>query len=163
MFLVHPSQAFGERWNSVPHTAIPNTIGPSHIVIVEDDNTNSISDNFDMDGFSSMGTAQLLSTLRTNLGVLLDQRGGGFFPAGYHPFGYKITALGEQFLGIHNNCLECDVGRFIASMKTQRKSFATLQQEWLEIIRVSKSGQIMRIYRTMRDMIDFCLAAGLID
>lgn len=105
-----------------------------------------------------------LSALRTNKEWLLDGRGGGgFIPAGYHPFGYKITPLGEQFLEMHKNCLESDVGRFIASLKKTRKTFATLQQEWLEIVRVSKSGQTMRIYRTMKDMIEFCLAARLID
>lgn len=96
--------------------------------------------------------------------AVLSRRGGGaLIPAGYNPFGYKITALGEQFLEIHKNCLESDVGRFIASLKNKRKSYATLQQEWLEIVRVSKSGQTMRIYRTMKEMIDFCIAARFID
>ena len=88
-------------------------------------------------------------------------RGGGILPAGYNPFGYQITVLGEQFLEF-GGCLDTDIGRFLASIK-KRKSMSVIQTQWLEIVRVSKSGQSMRIYRTLQQIIDFCLAARLID
>lgn len=94
---------------------------------------------------------------------VLGCRGGGFLPAGYNPFGYKITALGERFLEFGTTCLESDIGRLLASLKSKRKTLATIQTEWLEIVRISKKGQSMRIYRSLQDMIDFCLAARLID
>jgi hypothetical protein len=93
----------------------------------------------------------------------LEQRGGGLIPAGYNPFGYKTTALGERFLEFGPTCLESDVGRLLASLKTKRKTLSLIQTQWLEIVRVSKSGQSMRIYRSLQDLIDFCLAARLID
>ncbi|CAB9515039.1 expressed unknown protein [Seminavis robusta] len=89
-------------------------------------------------------------------------RGGGMIPAGYNPFGYKITELGEQFLS-YDGSLESDVGRVLASLKSSRKTFSTLKDQWLEVLRVSKSGQNMRIYRLLRELVDFCLAAGLVD
>ena len=82
-------------------------------------------------------------------------------PAGWNPFGYKITELGEQYLGFQGS-LESDVGRFLASLKT-RKSAATLKAQWVEIIKVSKQGQSMRIYRMYQELLQFCLAAGFID
>ncbi len=89
-------------------------------------------------------------------------RGGGtLIPAGYNPFGYKITSLGEEFLKFDGS-LDSDVGRLLASLK-QRKRFATIKEQWLEILRVSKTGQSMRILRTLQELIDFCLKAGLID
>jgi hypothetical protein len=158
MFLVHPSQA-GETSNVFSGGSVPNAFGRGGAVLL-------VEDHAEVDSASSFYShaTRSLSSLLTDRKVLLDLRGGGLFlPAGYHPFGYKITPLGEQFLEIHKNCLESDVGRFIASLKNKRKTFSTLQQEWLEIVRVSKSGQIMRIYRTMKDMIEFCIAARLID
>jgi hypothetical protein len=88
-------------------------------------------------------------------------RGGGLLPGGWNPFGYKITELGEQYLGFHGS-LDSDVGRFLASLKT-RKSSATLKAQWVEIIKVSKQGQSMRIYRMFQELLQFCLAAGFID
>ena len=91
-------------------------------------------------------------------------RGGGeyFIPAGYNPFGYKITALGEEFLK-YEGSLDSDVGRFIASLKTGRKRFSTIKAQWLEVMRVSKSGQNMRIYRMLQELLGFCIKAGLVD
>ena len=83
-------------------------------------------------------------------------------PGGWNPFGYKITALGEKYLEFPGS-RETDVGRFVASIKSERKNLTSLKSTWLEIVRVSKSGQSMRIYRTMEDIIDFCLTAKLID
>ena len=94
---------------------------------------------------------------------VMERRGGGIIPPGYNPFGYKITPLGERFLEFGPTCLESDVGRLLASLKTKRKTMSVIQTQWLEIVRVSKTGQSMRIYRTLQDLIDFCLAARLID
>ncbi|KAG7348021.1 hypothetical protein IV203_016726 [Nitzschia inconspicua] len=98
-------------------------------------------------------------------GIIAIPRGGaGFFgliPAGYHPLGYQITDLGSKFLQFDGS-LESDVGRFLASLKT-RKRHAAIKDQWLEIVRVSKSGQTMRIYRTLDDLIAFCIKARLLD
>jgi hypothetical protein len=147
LFFLQPSYASNGFQNPIPNTFVREV--------------SVIDKNSKMDILHHSHTVPL--SVLTNINVVLTTRGGSLIPAGYNPFGYKITALGEQFLEIHKNCLESDVGRFIASLKSKRKTFATLQQEWLEIVRVSKSGQIMRIYRTMKDMIEFCLAARLID
>jgi hypothetical protein len=101
---------------------------------------------------SSTGLAELV--------VRLVDRGGGWVPAGYNPFGYQITELGEQFLSFEGS-LDSDIGRFLASVK-QRKSKTTIQGQWLEIVRASKQGQSMRIYRSLEDFIDFCLKAGFL-
>jgi hypothetical protein len=94
---------------------------------------------------------------------VLSLRGGdGILPAGWHPFGYAITSLGVEFLKFDGS-LDCDVGRFVASLKASRKTKATIKETWLEIVRVSKTGQSMRIYRQLDDIITFCLKAGLID
>jgi hypothetical protein len=94
--------------------------------------------------------------------VILRIRGGGWIiPAGYNPFGYKITPLGEQFLS-YDGSLDCDVGRFVASLKA-RKRFATLKGQWLEVVRVSKTGQTMRIYKNLQNLVKLCLKMGLID
>jgi hypothetical protein len=89
------------------------------------------------------------------------QRGGGLIPAGYNPFGYTVTELGEQFLAFGGS-LDSDVGRFLASLK-ERKTLATIKAQWLEIVRVSKTTQSMRLYRTLQELIDFCLKIRLID
>jgi hypothetical protein len=90
-------------------------------------------------------------------------RGGGWLiPAGYNPFGYKITSLGEEFLS-YEGSLDSDVGRFLASLKSERKRFATLKGQWLEVLRVSKSGQSMRIYKNLQELVTLCLKMGLID
>ena len=94
--------------------------------------------------------------------VLFRIRGGGWIiPAGYNPFGYKITPLGVQFLS-YDGSLDCDVGRFLASLK-DRKRFATLKGQWLEVLRVSKTGQSMRIYKNLQELVKLCLKMGLID
>ena len=94
----------------------------------------------------------------------VELRGGGqyFIPAGWNPFGYKITTLGETFLAFDGS-LDSDVGRFLASLKTTRKRFATLKGQWLEVLRVSKTGQSMRIYKQLNELLQFCLQTGLID
>ena len=93
-------------------------------------------------------------------------RGGGFglskiVPAGYNPFGYRLTELGQEFLNFDGS-LDCDIGRFLTSMRT-RKRFAAIKAQWLEVLRVSKKGQCMRIYKSLQELIDFCLAAGFLD
>jgi hypothetical protein len=90
-------------------------------------------------------------------------RGGGYLiPAGWNPFGYKITTLGETFLSFDGS-LDGDVGRFLASLKSGRKRMAAMKAQWLEVVRVSKSGQTMRVYRQLQELLDFCLRAGLVD
>jgi len=89
-------------------------------------------------------------------------RGGAWWNAGVNPFGYKITELGEEFLRIDGS-VESDVGRFLASLKTQRKRVKAIKEQWLEILRVAKTGQSMRIYRKLDELIQFCLKAGFID
>jgi hypothetical protein len=93
-------------------------------------------------------------------------RGGGgiswMIPAGWHPFGYAISDLGLKFLEFEGS-LDCDVGRLLASLKSSRKTEATLKEQWLEIVRVSKTGQSMRIYRTIPELLQFCLQAGFIN
>ena len=72
-----------------------------------------------------------------------------------------MTKLGERFLEFEGS-LDSDIGRFLASLK-QRKTLNTIKAQWLEIIRVSKKSQSMRIYRMLQELLDFCLSAGLID
>jgi hypothetical protein len=104
-----------------------------------------------------------VSFAECNGNVLLSVRGGGFLtPAGWNPFGYKITPLGEQFLSFGDS-LSSDVGRFLASLKSGRKRRSVLKNAWLEIMRASKTAQAMRIYRTIDELLDFCLNAGLVD
>jgi len=98
----------------------------------------------------------------TSLGRTSIPRGGGIIPGGYNPFGYKITAFGEHFLQFDGS-LDSDVGRFISTLKSGRKRFAVIKEQWLEVMRVSKSGQNMRIYRKLQELVDFCVKAGLID
>jgi hypothetical protein len=87
--------------------------------------------------------------------------GDGWLPAGYNPFGYQITSLGKKYLKLGGS-VESDVGRLLASLKS-RKKMEDIQSIWLEIVRASKKGQSMRIYRTLDNLIQFCLDAGLID
>ena len=94
--------------------------------------------------------------------VLKLRAGDGLLPAGWNPFGYQITTLGQEFLK-YEGSLDSDVGRFLASMKASRKTKAAIKSNWLEIVRVSKTGQAMRIYRQLDDLLQFCLKAGLID
>ena len=89
-------------------------------------------------------------------------RGGGYLPAGWNPFGYYITDLGLEYLNFDGS-LDSDVGRFLASLKSSRKKRNVLREQWLEIVRVSKTGQSMRILRRLDELIDFCLKAGFLD
>jgi hypothetical protein len=115
-----------------------------------------------------LGRSILLDTivnpLDSSAAIAIESlRGGAYLiPAGWNPMGYKITALGEQFLSLGDS-LECDVGRFIASLKSSRKRRSTIKDSWLEIVRASKKGQAMRIYRSIDELIDFCIKTGLID
>lgn len=94
--------------------------------------------------------------------VLRIPRGGWtIFPAGWNPFGYKITKLGEEFLKFEG-CRDCDVGIFLSSLKG-RKRWSTIKQQWLEIVRASKKGQSMRVYRGLEKLLDFGLRAGLVN
>ena len=88
----------------------------------------------------------------------LSLRCGSIF-AGWNPFGYKITDLGMEYLAFDGS-LDSDVGRFLASVKTTRKSAKVLKEEWLSIVKVSKKAQSLRIYRKMSELIAFCLSAG---
>lgn len=95
--------------------------------------------------------------------VIFGIRGGiSLIPAGYNPLGYALTDLGGKFLEF-DGALECDVGRFLAGLKSGRKRFNTIKEQWLEVVRVSKKGQSLRIYRTLDDLIQFCLQAGFIN
>ena len=114
-------------------------------------------------GITISGAPTIRMSSTTPLSELIHRhRGGGFFPSGYNPFGYKITTLGEEFLKFDGS-LDSDVGRFLASIKDKRKSLSTIKSNWLEIVRVSKSAQSMRIYRTLEELVSFCLKAGLLD
>ena len=94
--------------------------------------------------------------------VLHDLRGGGWLiPGGWNPFGYKITATGEEFLKFDGS-LDSDIGRFIASVRA-RKTRASIKAQWLEVVRASKEGQMMRVYRTIDELLAFCVKTGLID
>jgi hypothetical protein len=95
------------------------------------------------------------------------------FPSGYHPFGYGITNLGRSFLEFDGS-IDSDVGKFLSTFKggaggdgggggSKRKSTATMKDQWLEIVRVAKTGQSMRIYRRLDEIVDFCLKAGFLD
>lgn len=88
--------------------------------------------------------------------------GSNFMPSGWNPFGYKITKLGEDFLK-YEGSLESDVGRFLKSLVNVRKTKATIKGSWLEVVRVAKTGQSMRIYRQLDALLQFCLSAGFID
>ena len=80
---------------------------------------------------------------------------------GLNPFGYALTELGRAFLKMEG-CADTDLGKFLSSLKTKRKTTKALKDQWLEVVRQAKSGQSMRIYRTMDDLIDFALKAGFI-
>lgn len=88
--------------------------------------------------------------------------GANIFPAGWNPFGYKITNLGLDFLK-YEGSLESDIGRFLKSLTNSRKTKETLKASWLEVVRVAKTGQSMRIYRQLDELIQLCLSAGFID
>jgi hypothetical protein len=118
----------------------------------------SVVDGFDVKGDAAKSYYPIynISTLRG--GAALNP-----FPSGYNPMGYGLTDLGKQFLGFDGS-LDCDVGRFLASLKSgKRKSKSVMKEQWLEVVRVSKQGQSMRVYRQLDELIAFCLKAGFID
>ncbi len=102
--------------------------------------------------------------------ILSTPRGGAAaaaalnpFPSGYNPFGYGLTDLGKEYLAFDGS-LDSDIGRFLSSLKSgKRKSALVMKEQWLEVVRVSKQGQSMRIYRKLDELISFCLKAGFID
>lgn len=100
------------------------------------------------------------STSWTSLPLNLPIRGGGML-SGWNPFGYGLTDLGTQFLSFEGSA-DSDVGRFLATFKSGRKRKKTLKDQWLEIVRVSKSSQSMRIYRLLDDLWQFCIQAGFL-
>ena len=116
-----------------------------------------------VDGFKVKGDAAKRYYPIYNISTL---RGGAAlnpFPSGYNPMGYGLTDLGKQFLDFDGS-LDCDVGRFLASLKSgKRKSKSVMKEQWLEVVRVSKQGQSMRVYRQLDELIAFCLKAGFID
>ena len=122
--------------------------------------------NEDTDGYMIRNVSKEKTAYTNDYSWKVVQRGGGLgvsslIPAGYNPFGYQITELGQTFLEFGGS-LDSDVGRFLASVKT-RKRFEAIKSQWLEILRVSKKGQCMRIYRSIEELIEFCLKAGFLD
>ena len=73
-----------------------------------------------------------------------------------------MTELGHEFLKFDGS-LDSDVGKFLTSLKIGRKRWTALRAQWLEMVRVSKQRQYMRIYRKLEDLLQFCLKAGLVD
>mmetsp|Transcript_1649 Transcript_1649/g.2097 ORF Transcript_1649/g.2097 Transcript_1649/m.2097 type:complete len:140 (-) Transcript_1649:81-500(-) len=109
------------------------------------------------------------TTNHVGIDILSLPRGGAAaaalnpFPSGYNPFGYGLTDLGKEYLS-YDGSLDSDVGRFLSSLKSgKRKSAPVMKEQWLEVVRVSKQGQSMRIYRKLDELISFCLKAGFID
>jgi len=102
-----------------------------------------------------------LHTCHQSYGKDLIKFRGGSILSGWNPFGYGLTELGTQFLSFEGS-LDCDVGRFLAAFKSGRKRSSVLKDQWLEIVRVSKSGQSMRIYRLLDDLLQFCIQAGFL-
>ena len=87
---------------------------------------------------------------------------GGSMLAGWHPSGYGITELGLEYISFDGS-LDSDVGRFLASFKSGRKRFSVLKDQWLEIVRISKTGQSMRVYRKLEALLNFCVKAGFLN
>ena len=108
------------------------------------------------------------TTNHVGVDILALPRGGAAaalnpFPSGYNPFGYGLTDLGKEYLS-YDGSLDSDVGRFLSSLKSgKRKSAPVMKEQWLEVVRVSKQGQSMRIYRKLDELISFCLKTGFID
>ena len=98
--------------------------------------------------------------LRETPPLLLQLKGGSIL-SGWNPFGYGLTDLGTQFLSFEGS-LDSDVGRFLSTFKSGRKRRTALKDQWLEILRVSKTGQSMRIYRLLDDLLNFCIHAGFL-
>lgn len=100
----------------------------------------------------------------SSLRIVYDLR-GGCIPAGWNPFGCKLSELGERFLA-SEGARECDVGRFLASfkstLKSGRKSRSSVKSEWLEVLRYAKTEDSSRIYRTLEELLELCIAAGFL-
>jgi hypothetical protein len=89
-------------------------------------------------------------------------RGGGYLSSRrLESTATRITALGEAFLAFDGS-LDGDVGRSW-QVSECRKRMSAMKEQWLEVVRVSKSGQTMRVYRQLQELLDFCLQAGLVD
>lgn len=84
------------------------------------------------------------------------------FPAGYHPMGYSLTKRGKTFLEFGGS-KDSEIGLFLLTLKGGRRSTKSLKQQWTTIVRISKGGGHMSILRKLPEIIEFCLAAGLID
>ena len=115
---------------------------------------------------TSTSSSSAATDVFLSLHPLFELRGGGWFgawfiPAGYNPLGYKITPLGEEFLKFPGS-LDSDVGRFLAGIR-DRKTASAIKSTWREIVRAAKSKQAMSIYKSLEDLTEFCLKAGLID
>lgn len=99
---------------------------------------------------------------KTSIFEKISRGGASLIPAGYHPLGYKLTTLGTTFLSFDGS-LDSDIGRFLSTFKSgKRRSKSDLKDILLEIVRVSKTGQSMRILRKLNDLIDFCLKVGFL-
>ena len=106
-------------------------------------------------------SSDALAVAATGLeGRLLEVRRGGGLLAGLNPLGYKMTALGSEFLAFDGS-RDSDLGRLLSSLK-QRKRTSTIKSEWLELVRFSKTGQAVRVYKDLDRLLSFLLAAGLI-
>lgn len=138
------------------------TIHARSVVDVSSSRTHSDSVEYNNVAVGRRTTYDKANKISTILAIDSLRGGAYLLPAGWNPLGYKITALGEQFLSLGDS-LECDVGRFIASLKANRKRRSTIKDSWLEIVRASKKGQAMRIYRSIDELLDFCIKTGLID
>ena len=91
---------------------------------------------------------------------VLHVRGGAML-AGLNPFGYKISERGETFLE-YEGSRDSDLGKLLSSLK-QRKTTSRIKSEWLELMRYSKTGQSVRIYKDLDAMLALLLKMGLID
>lgn len=116
-------------------------------------------------------SSALVSTLRGGAALSVSIAAFNPFPSGYHPFGYGITDLGRSFLEFDGS-IDSDIGKFLSTFKGgagdggasgKRKSTSTMKDQWLEIVRVAKTGQSMRIYRRLDNIIAFCIKAGFLD
>ena len=89
----------------------------------------------------------------------LAVRGGGLL-SGMNPLGYKMTALGEQFLEFDGS-RDSDLGRLLSSLKSSKRH-SSIKSEWLELMRFSKTGQALRVYKELDAFLAFLLQCGFI-
>jgi len=133
---------------------------PTYQTNVKYDSTSTSTDEQETNINTSACTAFCLNGKSNTIQQTIELRGGSIF-AGWNPLGYGITQLGLEFLAFDGS-LDSDVGRFLAGFKSGRKRHSALKQQWLEIVRVSKQGQSMRIYRKLDELIAFCVRAGFL-